>query len=55
MLILLLIVTKTTNYKGINFNELSFLTIPVDDIILPELLIGTIGAIMDVAITMSLL
>ena len=53
MLILLLIVIFITRYKGINFNELSFLTVPIDDIILPELLIGTVGAIMDVAITIS--
>lgn len=53
MLILLLIITKITNYKGINFNELSYLTVPPEDIILPELLIGSVGAIMDVAITIS--
>ena len=53
MLIILLLVVKTTDYKGINFNEISFLTVPIDDIILPELLIGSIGAIMDVAITIS--
>ena len=53
MLILLLIVIKTTNYKGINFNEISFLTVPLEDIIIPELLIGTVGAVMDVAITIS--
>lgn len=53
MLILLLSVVKFTNYKGINFNELSFLTVPIEDIILPELLVGSIGAIMDVAITVS--
>ena len=51
MLTLLLIVVKTTNYKGINFNEVSFLTVPAEDIILPELLIGSVGAVMDVAIT----
>lgn len=51
MLILLFIVVNITNYKGINFNELSFLTVPLEDIIIPELLIGSIGAIMDVAIT----
>ena len=49
----LLIIVKTTNYKGINFNELSFLTVPPEDIILPELLIGMLGAVMDVAITIS--
>ncbi len=53
MLLLLLLVVKVSNYKGINFNELSFLTVPPEDIIIPELLIGTIGAIMDVAITIS--
>jgi len=53
MLVLLLIVVNTTHYKGINFNELSFLTVPIEDIILPELLIGSVGAIMDVAITIS--
>ncbi len=53
MLILLVIVVKTTNYKGINFNEISFLTVPLEDIIIPELLIGTVGAVMDVAITIS--
>ena len=53
MLILLLVVVRTTNYKGINFNELSFLTVPLEDIIIPELLIGSVGAIMDVAITIS--
>ncbi len=53
MLILLLIIVKITKYKGINFNELSFLTVPLEDIIMPELLIGTVGAIMDVAITIS--
>lgn len=53
MLLILLLIVKTTNYKGVNFNELSFLTIPVEDIVLPELLIGSLGAIMDVAITIS--
>ncbi len=53
MIILLFLTVKITHYKGINFNELSFLTVPLDDIILPELLIGSVGAIMDVAITIS--
>ena len=53
MLALLLIIIKTTDYRGINFNELNFLTVPPEDIILPELLIGSIGAIMDVGITIS--
>lgn len=53
MLALLLIVVKATDYKGINFTEISFLTVPAQDIILPELLIGSVGAVMDVAITIS--
>lgn len=53
MLALLLIVVKTTKYSGINFNEISFLTVPFEDVIVPELLIGSIGAVMDVAITIS--
>ena len=53
ILLMLLIIIKTTNYKGINFNEISFLTVPIEDVLLPELIIGSLGAIMDVAITMS--
>lgn len=53
LLLLILVIATTTNYSGINFNELSFLTVPPEDIIIPELLIGSIGAIMDVAITIS--
>ena len=53
ILIMLIIIVTTTNYKGINFNDLAYLTVPAIDIILPELLIGSVGAIMDVAITIS--
>lgn len=53
LLIGILVIAKTTNYSGINFNELNFLTVPPEDIIIPELLIGTLGAVMDVAITIS--
>ena len=53
MLITIVIIVNFAGYKGINFNELSFLTVPIEDIILPELLIGSTGAIMDVAITIS--
>lgn len=53
MLVLMLIVVYTTKYKGINFNEIAFLTVPLEDVVLPELLLGTTGAIMDVAITIS--
>jgi len=53
LLISMVLIIKLTNYGGINFNELNFLTVPVEDIVLPELLIGTLGAVMDVAITIS--
>lgn len=53
MFIMLMVVVKVSGYKGINFNELSFLTVPVEDVLLCELLIGTVGAVMDVAITIS--
>lgn len=48
-----LIIVKMTDYKGINFNEISYLLVPPEDIFLPELLTGALGAIMDVAITIS--
>ena len=53
ILVMTLLVSHITKYEGINFNDLSFLTIPPEDIIIPELLIGSLGAIMDVAITIS--
>lgn len=53
LLMMVLVITSTTNYSGINFNELSFLTVDPEDIIIPELLIGSLGAIMDVSITIS--
>lgn len=53
LFVLLFILTKITNYSGITFNELSYLTVPIDTVILPELLIGILGVSMDVAITIS--
>ena len=53
LLVLSYLVIKITNYKGITFNELKFLTVPPEDIIIPELLLGALGAIMDVSITIS--
>ena len=53
LLIISFMIIKITNYKGITFNELKFLTVPPEDIIIPELLLGALGAIMDVAITIS--
>lgn len=48
-----LIITKATNYSGISFNDMSFLTVPVEDVFLAEIMIGGLGAIMDIAITIS--
>ena len=53
LLLLLLLIVFTTKYRGINFNGLSFLTVPGEDIFIEGLLIGCLGAIMDVSITMS--
>jgi uncharacterized membrane protein len=53
LFIMSILVIKFTDYKGINFNEISFLTVPFKDVIIAELMIGGLGAIMDVAITMS--
>ncbi len=53
LFIMSIFVINITDYKGINFNEISFLTVPFKDIIIVELMIGGLGAIMDVAITMS--
>jgi uncharacterized membrane protein len=51
LFILSFIITKVTNYGGLNFTELEFLTVPVDDVFMGELMIGGLGAIMDIAIT----
>lgn len=48
-----ILITNITNYKGINFNEMSFLTVPIEDVLLAELVLGGLGAIMDISITMS--
>lgn len=53
LLIISLITIKLTNYKGTNFNELSFLIVPFEDVFICEIMIGGLGAIMDVAITIS--
>lgn len=53
LFIMSILVISFTDYKGINFNEISFLTVPFKDVIIVELMIGGLGAIMDVAITMS--
>lgn len=39
--------------EGVNFNSISFLTMPPEEIFLAEIIIGGLGAIMDVAITIA--
>ena len=53
LLIISLIVFKLTDYKGANINELSFLTVPFEDVFICSIIMGGLGAIMDVAITIS--
>ena len=53
VLILCMIIFKLTDYKGTNINELSFLTVPFEDVFICSIIMGGLGAIMDVAITMS--
>ena len=53
LVLLSYIILKITKYKGINFNDLKFLTVPPEDLIIPEILMGALGAVMDVSITMS--
>ena len=53
LLIMSFIIIKLTDYKGTNFNELSFLTVPFEDVFICSIIMGGLGAIMDVAITMS--
>ena len=53
LVLLASLVTKATDYQGISFNEISFLTVPVTDVLICELLIGGLGAIMDIAITIT--
>lgn len=53
LLIITLIVIKFTDYSGINFVGMGFLTVPIYEVFIAELLIGGLGAIMDVSVTMS--
>ncbi len=50
---LIMLVKIITKYNGINFNGMSFLTTPPEDVFTAEIIIGGLGAIMDVAITLS--
>ena len=47
------IIIQLTNGSGIKYETMSFLTLPPKDIFLASVLIGSLGAVMDVAITIS--
>ncbi len=53
LFILTLIIIKTTKYSGINFTGMEFLTIPAEEAFMAELVLGGLGAIMDVCVTIS--
>lgn len=52
-MLIALIVIKFDNSSGVHFEELEFLTHPPEKLFYIELLIGTLGAIMDIAISIS--
>lgn len=47
------IVIDISNYKGVNLNSMSFLTVPIEDVFMASLMIGGLRAIMDISITIS--
>lgn len=51
LLIMVLLVCKLSKYSGINFTEINFLTVPYEDVFIAEIMIGGLGAIMDVSMT----
>ena len=53
LFLLIGILAVITNFDGINFNVLSYLTVPPEEVFISGLLIGGLGAIMDVSITIS--
>lgn len=48
-----IVVIYATNAKGVHYEELEFLTRPPEQIFIVEILIGTLGGIMDIAISIS--
>lgn len=52
MLVAVLVI-QVNHWNGIHFEEMEFLTHPPEIIFLMEILIGTLGAIMDIAISIS--
>ncbi len=52
-LIIAFMVITLTNYRGVRFEEMQFLTHPPHEIFMAEILVGCLGAVMDVSITIS--
>lgn len=48
-----LIVIKITKYSGIRFEQMELLTRPYESIFISEIILGGLGAIMDISISMS--
>ena len=48
-----LIVIKVTNYSGIRFEQMELLTRPYEGIFISEIILGGLGAIMDISISLS--
>ena len=51
--IFLLLITKITNYNKINFNELEYIIRNYKEIYLFSLILGTLGVIMDICVTIT--
>ena len=47
------IVIKITNYSGIRFEQMELLTRPYEGVFISEIILGGLGAIMDISISMS--
>lgn len=52
-MLITVIVISATHSQGIHFEEMEFLTRPPEQIFIVEILIGTLGGIMDIAISIS--
>jgi uncharacterized membrane protein len=52
-MLITIVILKITDANGIHYEEMDFLTTPPEPIFISEILIGTLGAIMDIAITIS--
>ena len=48
-----LIVIHISNYNGLRFDQMELLTRPYEGIFISEIIMGGLGAIMDIAITIS--